>query len=112
MGRIKEFFIRREITKLVREQGIFTGVIAWFNAAPGRKRGAAALLFALSAFLKYMGNAAWADHAERAVQVIEAIEPGVDIVGLVMLAIGFRQPVKRATAAFPVPPPGAGEGKG
>lgn len=116
VSKLREFFIRREIGQLIREQGWIAGTVAWFNAAPGRKRGAAALFFALSAGLKYLGHEAWARRADDAVAVINAIEPGVDILALAMLALGFKGPVKRAIAKDPpegaiaLPPPPEGQG--
>lgn len=98
MGKLKEFFLRREITKFVKEQGWITGAFAWLNAAPGRKRGLAALLLGASAALKYLGHVALADHADHAAQVIEQIGPGLDIVGLIMMVIGFGHTVVRPTA--------------
>lgn len=101
-GQIKEFFLRREISKLVQEQGYVTGVITWFTAVPGRKRGAAALILGVSASMRYLGHAAFSEHMDQAAQFIQDLQPGMDIVGGLMLILGFGHAVKRPTV-MPTP---------
>lgn len=95
---VKEFFIRREISRLIAEKGCITGAVVWLNAAPGRKRGVAAIFLGVGAAMHHMGWDDWAKHAESGAQLLQYVEPGVDFVGLIMAILGFGHTVIRPTA--------------
>lgn len=72
--------------------------IEWLNAVPGRKRGIAAALLALSAILRVYGQAELAGTAEAANEVIQTyIVPGADVLGVILALVALVNAKKKGT---------------
>lgn len=75
--------------------------IAWFNAEPGRRRGASAFFGLLAAGLKGFGLASWAAGVAAFVPFLDLLVPGASIISI---AFGLWSVIAQIFPKVPAPP--------
>lgn len=90
IGFVKDKIFLRIINNFLEAHMAFLGkFFAWFNAVPGRKRGAGAVILAVAAGLSGFGYEPWADATKQLVPFLDLLVPGANIVGIATAVIGI-----------------------
>lgn len=91
MNRLERWIVTRKIRgweKANMEK--ITAAIAWLNAAPGRKRGVAAILLGISAAVRAFGHTEAAQAVEAFNEAVQMyVVPGMDIAGFLFAVVGI-----------------------